>query len=293
MKSTMKFCISTLLLLAVAATSQELKGGGTRNDAGSDSSADIPRPSMTTPGSQPELMKRPPALSLSPAVVMTKGSYGQSITQTLVLTNDTSREMTFDMLAQDVIVRDGQRAFVNAGELAGSIAATAVFSTPTVTVKPYATASVDVRFTIPQGSPIRAAVAIFHGTNRLMSNTGNVAMTASLGALVTFTVSDGFKLDSDPIAVGDRGDGSSVAFSQHLTNMGSEPIVPEGMVALLNPAGALVAKMPVQAQRLLPGERLEFKAESPLPLDPGQYRVLISYKFEGRTETKMADVILK
>src|SRR5438876_1754193 len=234
MRSAMKFCMSVLLLLAVAATAQEMKGGGMRNDshdndARNDSNIDIPRRAPAAPGSAPELMQRPPALSLSPAVVMTKGSYGQSITQTLVLTNDTSRAMSFDMVAQDVIVRDGQRDFVNAGELAGSIAATAVFSVPTVTVKPYATAGVDVRFTIPQGSPIRAAVAIFRGTNRLMSSMGNVAMTASLGALVTFTVSDGFKLDSDPIAVGDRGDGASVAFSQHLTNLGSEPIVPEGM----------------------------------------------------------------
>src|SRR4051794_29987841 len=54
----------------------------------------------TIPNLIPDGIK-PPSLSLSPAVVTTKGSFGQSITQTLVLTNGTARAMAFDMVAQD------------------------------------------------------------------------------------------------------------------------------------------------------------------------------------------------
>ena len=38
-------------------------------------------------------------LSLSPAVVMLSGSYGQSTTQTLTLLNGTSRPFSFDLVA--------------------------------------------------------------------------------------------------------------------------------------------------------------------------------------------------
>jgi len=41
-------------------------------------------------------------------------------------------------------------------------------------------------------------------------------------------------------------------------------------------------------QRLLPGERLEFSAEYPGELPPGNYRVLCSFQFEGKTLTSEA-----
>ena len=43
-----------------------------------------------------------------------------------------------------------------------------------------------------------------------------------------------------------------------LTNVGAEPVIPEGVVALLSDSGKMVGKAPFAAQRLLPGERLEF-----------------------------------
>src|SRR5579859_7154673 len=77
-----------------------------------------------------------PTLSLTPAVVMARGSFGQSLTQTLTLTNETNVPFNFVMVAQDVTVKDGKRVFVPAGETKNSIAATAVFSQASGTVKP-------------------------------------------------------------------------------------------------------------------------------------------------------------
>src|SRR5690348_995934 len=68
---------------------------------------------------------RPPSLSLSPAVVLARGAFGQSLSQTLTITNDTSNEFTFEMAAQDVIVKEGKRVFVPAGETEHSVATTA------------------------------------------------------------------------------------------------------------------------------------------------------------------------
>ena len=59
----------------------------------------------------------------------------------------------------------------------------------------------------------------------------------------------------------------------------------EGVAAVLNSKGALVGKTTFPVQRLLPGERLEFKAEYPDQLEPGSYKVLCSFQFEGKTLT--------
>src|ERR1700733_1821333 len=81
------------------------------------------------------------SVSLSPAVAMVKCRLGQSSTQTLTISNQTQQELVFEMIAQDVVVRDGKRAFVAAGETPGGIAATAVFTQKEVVVKPLRSSS--------------------------------------------------------------------------------------------------------------------------------------------------------
>lgn len=228
---------------------------------------------------------RPPSLSLSPAVVLARGAFGQSLSQTLTITNDTTNEFTFEMAAQDVIVKDGKRVFVPAGETEHSVATTAVFSQKTVVVKPFTSASVDVRFTIPAETKIRAVVALFRGINRIGSSSGAVGMTASLGTLITFNLTPNVNVNPEPIQVVPATESANLAVSEWMTNNGTEPILPEGVAAVLNSKGALVGKTTFAVQRLLPGERLEFKAEYPDQLEPGSYKVLCSFQFEGKTLT--------
>ncbi|MBV9669344.1 MAG: hypothetical protein JOZ43_00180, partial [Acidobacteriales bacterium] len=121
------------------------------------------------------------SISLSPAIVLAQGAFGQSLSQTLTITNQTPQEFAFEMVAQDVVVKDGKREFVAAGETEHSIASSAVFSQKSVIVKPYTSASVDVRFTLPTFTKIRAVVAVFQGTNKIPTSKSSVSMLASLG----------------------------------------------------------------------------------------------------------------
>jgi len=141
------------------------------------------------------------SISLSPAVIMAKGNFGQGLTQTLTISNQTLRDLSFDLVAEDVIIKDGKRVFVPAGETPNSVAATAVFSQKTVLVKPFTSTSVDVRLTIPAQTDLRAIVAIFRGTDKLQTSSDSVGMTASLGTLITFNLTANVKLQPEAVRV--------------------------------------------------------------------------------------------
>jgi len=216
---------------------------------------------------------------------MAKGSFGQGLTQTLTLSNQTGRDFAFDLVAEDVIIKDGKRVFVPAGETPNSIAATAVFSQKTVLVKPFSSASVDVRLTLPAQTNLRAVVAMFRGTDKLPTSSGAVGMTASLGTLITFNLTDNVKLQPEAVRVNPASETANMSIAQWISNSGTEPALPEGTAAVLNSNGGLVGKAIFPALRLLPGERLEFSAEYQGELPPGNYRALCSFQFEGKTLT--------
>lgn len=230
-------------------------------------------------------------ISLSPSVVMLTGQAGQAHRQTLRLTNHTSRELAFRLEAQDVIAEDGRRAFLDAGERPGSIAATAVFSPKELVIAPGAVGTAEVTITMPPGSPIRGVAAIFRGQTIVSSERG-VAMTASLGSLITFSISDDARIEAGAPEVADQTDTSNLAVTEWVTNVGAEPVVASGAAALLDETGTLVGKIPVQAQRLMPGERLAFKAEYPALLAPGRYRAIFSLEYDDHARkvlTRAAD----
>ena len=241
-----------------------------------------------TPPTAPAPAVDKPSISLSPAVVMAKGSFNQTLTQTLTLTNQTGRDFAFEMVAEDVLIKDGKRVFVAAGETPNSIASSAVFTQKTVLVKPFSAVSVDVRLTLPAETNIRAVVAMFRGTDKLPTSSGAVGMTASLGSLITFNLTDDVKLKPEPVRVIPASETANMKIAQWISNTGTEPALPEGAAVVLNAGGGLVGKAVFDPQRLLPGERLEFSAEYPGELPRGNYRALCSYQFEGKTLTSEA-----
>ena len=230
-------------------------------------------------------------LSLSPAVVMLRGDYGQSTTQTLTFLNGTSRAFEFDLVAQDVIVRDGKRVFADAGSMAGSIAATAVFSQNHVRIAPGETAVVTLTVTLPPATTQRAIVAMFRGTNTVMS--GNVPMSASLGTLLTFTVSDELALTAAPLDVRPQSAAANLGFTQACTNSGREPFVAKGVMAVLDANGTLVGKSALPPHRLIPGESAKLGGEYAGELDPGRYRVFVTYDYDGRSVSQSAEVEIR
>jgi hypothetical protein len=221
-------------------------------------------------------------------VVMVKCKLGQSYAQTLTITNQTQQELAFEMIPEDVLVRDGKRVFVAAGETPGGIAATAVFTRKEVVVEPLQSSSVSVTFTVPPQTQLRAAVAVFRGLTKI-SRPGAVSMTASLGALFTFTASENFRIETSPIAISAQSATANLGISQILTNTGSEPVVTDGVAAVLDEAGAMVGKTSFEQQRLLPGEQLPLRAEYSAELKAGRYRVLASFEYEAGVITSSID----
>lgn len=228
------------------------------------------------------------SLAVSPAVVMLQGTPGQSTTQTLTIVNSSDQRFTFDMIAKDAVARDGHRVYVDAGELAGSIAATAVFSQKSVTVAPGERANVTVTVTIPPNPSSRAIIALFHGTTRMKSAGMNA--TASLGMLMTFALSGNATATATPLSVRPPTRTANLAVSQQLANTGSEPLLARGVLAIVNPAGALVAKQALPAHRVLPGENFDLRAEYGGELAAGHYRAFVTYDLQnGKPITSSAE----
>lgn len=228
------------------------------------------------------------SLAVSPAVVMLQGTPGQSTTQTLTIVNSSDQRFTFDMIAKDAVARDGHRVYVDAGELAGSIAATAVFSQKSVTVAPGERANVTVTVTIPPNPSSRAIIALFHGTTRMKSAGMNA--TASLGMLMTFALSGNATATATALSVRPPSRTANLAVSQQLVNTGSEPLLARGVLAIVNPAGALVAKQALPAHRVLPGENFDMRAEYGGELAAGHYRAFVTYDLQnGKPITSSAE----
>jgi hypothetical protein len=228
------------------------------------------------------------SLSVSPAVVMLRGEVGQSTTQTLSFTNGTSQPLSFEMLAQDAVVRDGKRLFVEAGTLPGSIAATAAFSPKLFTVASGQTIHIDVTITIPPQPAVRAIAVMCHGTTTLGS--GLLRMTASVGTLMTFALSgDVIAAEASPLTVQPPTASSNFVAAQQVVNSGTEPMVATGMLAIVDAAGKLVGKQAIPPWRMLPGERTDVRVEYGGELPSGRYRALVTYDLTDKTLTSSAE----
>jgi hypothetical protein len=231
------------------------------------------------------------SITLTPSVIMLKGRAGQSSKQTLRMTNNSSMDLGYEMVAQDVVVRDGRRTFLPAGQLAESIAATAIFSKREVVVPAGKSAEVDVTLTVPPKTGIRAVAIIFH-TRQLTGRRENVGIATSLGTLVTFTLSDVVAVEASEPVVTPQSPNQNLSVALWLTNSGQEPVIPNGVVAWLDAAGKLVARSAVEPRRLLPGERLEFRSELPTDLPAGRYRALVALQYGEKSLTASKDVTI-
>jgi hypothetical protein len=221
-----------------------------------------------------------------------KAKPGQSFSQELTLWNNTLQELEFQMEARDVVVRDGKRVFLPAGEIEGGIARYAVFMDRDVIALPGSSVTTTVTVTVPNAPAARAIACIFMGKT-IMGTRNSVAMTGSLGALFTFTLADDFHVQSQPLQVSVDADANSITFRQGFTNVGTDPVVPKGVIAVTGENGRLVARLPVSGQRLLPGETQEFTAEhSGLP-KTGRYHATVLMENESAFFSNAAEFSIK
>lgn len=232
-------------------------------------------------------------LALSPAVIRASGTFGQSLTQKLTISNETPNVFAFQMIAEDVVVQDGKRAFLPAGKEPGSIAATAVFSPQQIVAPPHSKESVNVTITIPPKTAIRAIVAVFHATSAVNPKAGSVGLLASMGTLITFNLSNDTAVTGDPVEVHLPTSATNLSFDETLTNTGTEPVLPNGIAAILNDKRKLAGKVPFTVKRLLPGEKLDFHAEYSDQLKPGHYTVLCTFQYAGHVATEQAEFTIQ
>ncbi len=231
-------------------------------------------------------------VSVSPAVVMLRGNVGQSTTQTLTFTNGTSRPLSFEMKAYDAAVHDGNRLFVEAGSMPGSIAATAAFSPRLFTVPPRQSVLVSLTITIPPHPAVRAIAVMCEGTTKL--GTGPMRVSASVGTLLTFAIAgDVLAATASPLTVQPPTDSATLVAAQQLVNSGTEPLVATGMLAILDAAGSLAGKQEIPMWRLLPGEKKDMRVEYDGTLVPGRYRAMITYDLTEKTLTSIAEFSVK
>jgi len=241
-----------------------------------------------TPAPVPVAEASHPSIALAPAIVMLRGKPGQSASQTLTISNQLPVELRFEIEAQDVVVRDGKRVFVPAGQIPSGIAAQVVSAPASVLAPAGKNASVNVTLTAPPDTSQRAIVVFFKAK---VADAGKdtLGFAASLGALITLNLSDAVNLVSGPTAVTPQTASANVTVSEELENTGAEPVVPKGALAVLDERGKRVAKATFEPHRLLPGERAAFSVVCPAFLSPGNYRTLSSFEYEGKVLTNAGE----
>jgi hypothetical protein len=219
---------------------------------------------------------------------MTRAEPGQSVTQRLTVVNSMPTEMRFVIEAQDVVIRDGKRVYVPAGQIPSSIALNVAVTPAFVVVAPDASASVGVTLTMPAATGQRAVVVYFKGLPSAVEK-DRVTVGVAMGALITFNLPGEAKLVARAITATAQSAVENVSLAQELENTGSEPAVAKGVVAILNQSGKRIAKVAIEPHRLLPGEQVVFPVAVPTALNAGHYRVLASFEYEGKVLTNAGE----
>ena len=158
---------------------------------------------------------------------------------------------------------------------------------------PKTSQSVTVTLTIPAHTDIRAIAAVFHADSAKDPKTGTVGLVASMGTLITFNLGKDVAITPAPVEVTLPTETTNLTFNQTLQNTGAEPVIPKGVAAILNTENRLVGKVPFAQQRLLPGEKLPFRAEFTDQLKPGAYHVMCTFDYAGHTETQQANFTIQ
>jgi hypothetical protein len=232
------------------------------------------------------------SVGLSPASISLKGTPGQMTTQSFKISNGTDTPYKFKVQVADVLVNDGKRKFLPAGQSRGSIAALVTAPSGEINLSPGQNSSVPVTFVLPENTDIRAVAVFFIGEQATPKPEAQLRTRVSLGAVVDFTASDDVLLQAAPPQITPQTSTTNMLTTQDLVNAGREPLIAKGVAAFLDKSGKLMGKVTFEQKRLLPGERNALHAEYPGTLPPGKYRALCSIEYSGKLLTTTAEFLL-
>lgn len=148
-------------------------------------------PPLATPGldrearipKAPATVENQGTLNLSPTMAVVQVESGGDASSQFLLTNNTKSELTFEIEALDMVVREGKSVFVSPGASSNSIAATAVLSQKYLNSKPGEKTSLTVTFSIHPQTGSRGVLILLKGTDKATFG-GNTTLTPTLGAFV-------------------------------------------------------------------------------------------------------------
>jgi hypothetical protein len=174
------------------------------------------------------------SISLSPTLSAVTSGPGQTAKQTLTLVNKTPNELSFEVVVEDMVVRDGKAVFVPAGVALNGLAATAVFAEKYFNVKPQQTKPITIEFTVPPQTASRGVLVLLRGTDKLVF--GKATMTASLGAVITVDTPDSSTAGLD-------GAGTSTAAASFALSQWAMDVASAGVAMQQTTSGAEAGKI--------------------------------------------------
>jgi hypothetical protein len=180
-----------------------------------------PKPTAATAG--PAVDRQ--AISLSPTLSAITCEPGRSAKQTLTLVNDTPNELTFEVVAKDLAIRDGRAVFLPAGAALNGIAAAAVFSERYFNVKPHQTTTVSIEFTVNPQTTTRGILLMLQGTDKVAF--GKATMTANLGAFIAVDVKESATAGLEDAGATASAGAVSFALSQWAADAASSSLAPQ------------------------------------------------------------------
>jgi hypothetical protein len=204
----------------------------------------------------------------------------------LSLANNTPSDITFHVETQDVVLRNGKRSLSPAGRIVNGIAANSVAWPASLLVKAGQRGTVQVTYTLPLDTRQRAVLTQFR-PGPAPSGTLPSGLGVTLGTFITFNASADYRVEIGPVQA--EISSASWLLSEEVLNSGFEPVVPKGVIVILNESGQRVAKASLPPLRLLPGEQLTFSAPNPVQLAPGHYHTLSSFEFERKVLTSAGE----
>lgn len=164
-------------------------------------------------------------LSLSPSLAIIQCEPGKSASQTLTLSNNTTSELTFQVVALDMVVQDGKARFVRPGAILNGLAVTAVLSQKYLNIKPGQTASLSATFTVHPQTTARGVLLLIQGTDKATFG-GTTAVTPTLGTLISFVVPEDGGSGLPGVAPSPLATPTSYTFSQWETVASSSVLDP-------------------------------------------------------------------